>query len=50
MENKYAKDVEQDKNREERLVDYDYKTNFKFQVVKVKEKNHKDQLVKVNSF
>ena len=44
MENKYAKDVEQDKNREERLVDYDYKTNFKFQVVKVKEKNHKEEI------
>ena len=44
MENKYAKDIKQDKNKEERLVDYDYKTNFRFEVVKVKEKDHKEEL------
>ena len=43
MENKYVKDSKQDKNEKERLVNYDYKTNFTFEVVKVKEKEHAEE-------
>ena len=38
MENKYAKEAQQESTEKERLVNYEYKTNFKFEVVKVDKK------------
>lgn len=44
MENKYSKEGNQQVKQKERLVNYDYKTNFKFEVVKVESKNHTEEL------
>mgnify|MGYP000555847906 FL=1 len=44
MENKYSKEVNQQVKQKERLVNYDYKTDFKFEVVKVENKNHTEEL------
>jgi len=44
MENKYSKEGNQQVKQKERLVNYDYKTNFKFEVVKVENKNHTEEL------
>lgn len=44
MENKYIKDGQQEPTNKERLVDYEYKTNFKFEVVKVDKKEHSNEL------
>jgi len=44
MENKYSKEGNQQVKQKERLVNYDYKTDFKFEVVKVENKNHTEEL------
>ena len=44
MENKYAKEAQQESTEKERLVNYEYKTNFKFEVVKVDKKEHSNEL------
>ena len=44
MENKYAKESNKQVIDKERLVDYDYKTDFKFEVVKVENKDHENEL------
>ena len=44
MENKYSKEGNQQVKQKERLVNYDYKTDFKFEVVKVESKNHTEEL------
>lgn len=44
MENKYSKKAQEHKNEKEKLVNYDYKTSFNFEVTKVKEKNHSQEL------
>ncbi|MBU5335026.1 formate dehydrogenase accessory sulfurtransferase FdhD [Intestinibacter bartlettii] len=44
MENKYAKEAQQEVTEKERLVNYDYKTNFQFEVVKVENKEHSNEL------
>ena len=44
MENKYAKEAQQESTEKGRLVNYEYKTNFKFEVVKVDKKEHSNEL------
>ncbi|WP_455543971.1 formate dehydrogenase accessory sulfurtransferase FdhD [Intestinibacter sp.] len=44
MENKYDKEMGQETTDKERLIDYDYKTNFKFEVVKVDNKDYANEL------
>ena len=44
MENKYSKEAQQESTEKERLVNYEYKTNFKFEVVKVDKKEHSNEL------
>ena len=42
--NNKHKEVNQQVKQKERLVNYDYKTDFKFEVVKVENKNHTEEL------
>lgn len=44
MENKYIKDAQGEPTNKERLVNYEYKTDFKFEVVKVDKKEYVNEL------